>query len=358
MESSAAGYVDVAPLLEDNLRRLAALRPGVPVLSLYLDLNPTDFGTQPARQSAYTSLLDEAHKRIEEHQAGHDARMSLRADLERATSFLADYQPKRGRGLAIFCASRAGLFEAYTLPRAPSTQIVIDDSPYMTPLFVAADVRDWLIVVIDAHNARLLHGNPDHVEELQQVREPVSGQHEGQGTSAHQRAVEHQIDEHLKRTAADVERLLATGRFEKVLVGAPAEIAPRFEEALGTPARERIAGRFDVEVPDAAPDEIRTAAAACFDEDERRHERELLDRLAAGLGRGERAVAGRADVLAMLEQARVETLLYDERFGSPEPKLLEQALEHAVAQSAEVLPLRHHPDALAEHGHIAAVLRF
>jgi hypothetical protein len=33
-------------------------------------------------------------------------------------------------------------------------------------------------------------------------------------------------------------------------------------------------------------------------------------------------------------------------------------LREAIAESAEVLPLRHHPEELAQCGHIAAVLRF
>ncbi len=205
---------------------------------------------------------------------------------------------------------------------------------------------------------RLLHGNPDHIEELEQVKDVIPGQHERQGTAEHQRAVEHQIDQHLKKAAGDVERLLATGRFGRVLIGAPAEIAPRFEQNLSNPARDKLAGRFDVEVPDTSPDDVRQAVSACFEADELRHERDVLERLTERLGRGERAVTGAADVLAMLEQARVGILIYDERFDGPEPQALEKALEHAVAQSAEILPLRHHPDALEPHGQIAAVLRF
>lgn len=78
---------------------------------------------------------------------------------------------------------------------------------------------------------------------------------------------------------------------------------------LGNPARERLAGRFDVEVPIAHADDVRRAALPCFEEDERRHERAVLDRLAERLGRGERAVAGLEDVQAMLEQMRVKTLV-------------------------------------------------
>jgi len=124
---------------------------------------------------------------------------------------------------------------------------------------------------------------------------------------------------------------------------------------MSNPARARLAGRIEVEMPDDA----RQAAIPCFEADERRHEREVLDRLAKRLGRGERAVAGSHDVLAMLERWRAwRRCSTTSATNRASPGVLEQAIEDAVGQSAEVLPLRHHPDELAQHGHIAAVLRF
>jgi peptide subunit release factor 1 (eRF1) len=354
--SAAAGYADARPLILGNLRRLGALHPEVPVLSLYLDLDPSEFPTQRARSSAYTSLLDDAHRRVEQYDTDHEGRASLRADIEQASAFFDRYQPKGGRGTAIFAASAAGLFEAYTLPRPTQTRIVVDDSPHVTPLIEAADTRDWLIVLVDSRIARFLHGNTDHIEEFEIVKDPLAGQHERSGPTDHQRWVEHQVDQHLKHAAHELDQRLHG--YERVLVGAPPEIAPRFEETMSNPAREKLAGRFAVEVPTAHADDVRQAASPCFEEDERRHEREVLDRLAARLGRSEGAVAGLDDVRAMLEQYRVEVLLYDDRWQPPDPSVLEKAIENAVAQSAEVLPLRHHPDELAPHGHIAAVLRF
>jgi peptide subunit release factor 1 (eRF1) len=356
--SSAAGYVDAGSELAQLLRRLGALRPPVPVLSLYLDLDPREFGTGRARSSAVTSLLDEAHRRVEEAEADHDAKLSLRGDVERATAFFDAFDPKGARGVAVFSASAASVFESFPLPRPTQTQVVIDDSPYITPLAAAADTRDWLVVLVDTRHARFLHGNTDHLQELEQLEDTVVGQHEGQGTTNHQRWVEHEVDQHLRKTAELLDERLRRGGFERVLVGGPDEIAPRFEETMSNPAREKLAGRFEVEVPYVHVDDVRRAAIPCFVDDERRHERAVLDRLAERLGRGERAVAGIDDVRAMLEQARVETLLYDERAEPSDPRVLEQAIEDAVAQSAEVLPLRYHPDELAQHGHVAAVLRF
>lgn len=360
MESSTAAHIDARPLVR-RLRDLAERRPGVPVLSLYIDLDPARFGTQPARASAYTSVLDEAHRRIEACDTDHRGKMSLRADLERARAFLRDFSPQGGgSGAAIIAADAAGLFEAFTLPRAARSQVVIDDSPYVTPLVTAADLRNWLVVVLDSRHARFLHGSSDRLEELDRISSDVVGATRRGGPSGDQRWVEHEVDANLKEVAQRLDEHLGRGRFERVLVGGPDESTSRLEALMSSPARERLAGRFEAEVdPEAAaPEAIRRAALPCFVDDERRHEREVLDRLAERLGRGERAVAGAPDVLAMLEQARVETLLYSEEFDPPDRVVLEKAIEDTIAQSAEVLPVRHHAGELREHADIAAVLRF
>ena len=109
----------------------------------------------------------------------------------------------------------------------------------------------------------------------------------------------------------------------------------------------------------------------------RRREREALDRLAEGVGRGGRGAAGIAEVLDALNQARVETLLIAENFrasgrrdfeaglllpdrrraGEPVDDIVEPAIEKAIEQSAQragrAPPRR--PEPL---GGIGAVLRF
>ena len=126
---------------------------------------------------------------------------------------------------------------------------------------------------------------------------------------------------------------------------------------MSNPARAKIAGRIDAEVPTVGADDVRRTALAVFEEDEVRHERELLERLAARLATGQGAAAGLDDVGDALVQRRVETLLYDERQAARE-SVLESAIEEAVVQSAQILPVRHTAEALDQHGHIAAVLRF
>ena len=106
-----------------------------------------------------------------------------------------------------------------------------------------------------------------------------------------------------------------------------------------------------------------------------RTEREALDRLAEGVGRGGRGAAGIAEVLDALNQARVETLLISENFraagrvdfqaglllpeeantGEPVDDIVEPAIEKAIEQSANAMVVRHHDD-LAPLGGIGALL--
>jgi Bacterial archaeo-eukaryotic release factor family 10 len=219
VSGQTAGYVNAGPVIAGTLRELATLRPPVPVLSLYLDLDPREFGTQPARRSAITWLLDTAHKRIEEYDTDHRGRVSLRADLERATAFFDALSPKRSRGAAIFAASAADVFRSYLLPRPTPTRVVIDDSPFISALVRAADLRDWLIVLVDTRHARLMHGNTDHIAEIERVKDSVPGRHERAGPSDHQRHVEKAVDVHLEHVAHELDTQLATGGHERVILG-------------------------------------------------------------------------------------------------------------------------------------------
>ena len=104
----------------DRLRRLAELRLDRPVvLSLYLDLDPTEFATPPARATAVRSLLDEAERRVRErHALPHDDRMALEGALERTRVFLERELPTEGaHAVAVFASQPVGLLRD---PQAPT----------------------------------------------------------------------------------------------------------------------------------------------------------------------------------------------------------------------------------------------
>ena len=75
-------------------RRLVGHHGKHQVISLYLDLDPERFATPPARASQIGSLLDAAHREVDEErpELDHDERIALRQDLKQLRTFLSSPQ--------------------------------------------------------------------------------------------------------------------------------------------------------------------------------------------------------------------------------------------------------------------------
>ena len=380
-------------LRPDRLRELAVLKPqGGRVLSVFLNLDPTEFAEPPARASEIRSVLDEAKRQVRAAEAngiGHDTKKALRADVERVEEFLESFSPKGAHGLAVYASGPADLFEVIRLPRPVPTRAVVDDSPFIEPLAELAGVRSWLIVLVNRQTGRMLHGDGQLLDELDVIVDDVHGQHKQGGWSQarYQRSVDEDVQDHLRNVAEAVFLRFKRAPFDHVLLGGPQETVTEFEPKLHAYVQDRIAGRVDVDVENTTPDEVRDAVAPKIAEFERAREREALDRLREGVSRGGRGAAGLEGVLAALNERRVATILLCQGYTAPgctcpscgwvgpldggacpadgtemdcRDDVVESALELALMQKADVLIVRDedHERELQSHGDIGAVLRF
>jgi hypothetical protein len=368
----------------DQLRRLAELRLDRPVvLSLYLDLDPSQFATPPARATAVRSLIDEAERRVREHDhLPHEDRVGLDATVKRAAEFLERDLPTEGaHGVAVFASEPAGLFEAIKLPRSVANRVAIGRSPLVGPLARFERRERWCVALVSRRDARIFRGSPDGVREIEQIHDTVFGQHDQGGWSQARfaRGIEKEKDDHLKHTGEALLRHFKIRPFQKLVLGGPNEVVKDFEGKLHGYLRDRVAGRIGVHVDGATPERVLEAAAPIFEEVERAHEAKLLERVA------ERGATGIDDVVAALNERRVEVLLLDQQFsgvagvqcsecgmlatsGSSCPAdgapmleledLTDAAIELAVQQSAEVFAVRHDRAALEPYGGAAALLRY
>jgi peptide chain release factor subunit 1 len=371
-------------------KRLVDRGHGHAVISLYLDLDPERFATAPARASQIRSLIDEAARNIDRDGAfEHDERVGLRGDLKRIDDYLNSREPpfQGARGLAVFCSSRAGLFEAVPLPRRTEARVMIESTPYIEPLIAAMTQRRWCVMLVNRRSARLLTGSTAVLRERERLDEQVHGQHDQGGWSQanYERSVEKDTDDHLRHAADMLHRRWRRERFDRLALGGPPEIVPRIEALLGDDERSHLApGRLEVNVGGASEDQVRAAVAKLAADDDKRFERDALDRLAAGIGAQGRATGGPSDTIEALNERRVAMLLLEPHFDGPAARcpscglvylagdnrcavdgtplenvehLREAAVEAAVAQDADVMIVNHYPD-LGPFLGIAALLRF
>lgn len=370
------------------LRRLAeADVGGGPVLSVFVNLDPTEFATGAARASALTSVADEAARVAEngDPDLSHDARRELRRDARRVRDYLRGADFAGTHGLAIFASGGADLFEAIHLPYPVENEVVVNSAPHLAPI-ASPPEGDWCVVLVSRRNGRILRGGPERLVEVGDVADDVHGQHDQGGWSQarYQRSVEGEFVRHVERLARVLSQGAKAAPFEHLLVGGPEDAYKVLVDALDPHLRERLRGRVEIDVDDTTVDEVRGAALPLIREHERARQDELLRRLEEGLGRGERAAAGLDDVLGCLSEQRVEALLLDAGFSAPggecprcgwigvrlegecpvdgtrldhRDDIVDIAVDRAFAQDAQVVTLRDRPE-IARHGSIAALLRF
>ena len=343
-----------------RLRRLAELRPdrGL-VLSVFYNLDPSEFATPAARATEVNSVVTAAaHQAEAVEDVAHDERQALRADVERIRVALSgsDVAANGTHGLAIYACGPADLFEVFPLPHPIESRAVVDRRPCVEPLVRSGSEERWCVLLVNRRFARILAGTASGLEELDQIEDDVHRQHDQGGWSQKrfQRGIEQEKLNHLGHTLDVLFARFKRQPFDHLVVGAPDELAPQVEERLHPYLRERLAGRIGIDVENSSVGDIEAAAGTVVDRHVAGVERDALDRFRQGIGRGDRGVAGPGAVMQALEEARVEILLLADDFDAPE---LDAAVEKAITQSAQVLVVRHHDD-LVMHGGIGAVLRF
>lgn len=380
--------MQVNDLDHERLRRLAELRPhnGHKVLSVYMDLDPATFGTQPARAAQVASLVDAADRRIRSAELHHDARSVLRQDLGRVQEVLRDGVSAKGaHALAIFASEPSDLFEVLRLPDAVPYTVVLNDTPWLDPLVGRGRTRRC-VALVNRRMLRLFADAPDgSMREVAEFADDVPSQHDkgGLSQSNYERSIEEEVRKHLEHAATALFQHFRRRPFDQLAVGISAELWPEFERMLHDYLRKRTLGRFDVDVEHANAEHALAAAMPLFTAAGARELDGRLQRLQQSLAHGERAAAGLAAVLDALSERRVDTLLYEAGFSSPgyvcpqsgwlgvgpaecpsgegsaqaRDNVLDDAIAAAIVQRAEVCALHDRPE-LGPHGGIAALLRF
>lgn len=117
---------------QPNVNFLQNCEPvGVPVLSLYVNLEPEVASEPTVLQTKLEQLLEQAR-------AAHSATASnpaLDEDINRVRSFFSnEFSPRGMRAVAIFSAAEADLFAAVPVNAPVPELAVVDERPFVEPL--------------------------------------------------------------------------------------------------------------------------------------------------------------------------------------------------------------------------------
>ena len=280
-----------------RLRRLADVRPQQGrVLSVFLNLDPTEFATPAARSSAITSVMTEAAHRIEAAEdLGHAEREDLKVDVERVREVLnGDVAADGTRAVAVYACHGEDLLEVVSLRHPLGSRVVLERTPYVEPLVNEGAPERWCVLLVNRRVARMFVGDGERLEETDRIEDDVHRQHRRGGWSQanYQRSVEKEKDDHLARSADVAFALYKERGFDRLLIATPDELVGEVKARLHPYLRERLVGRVHCDIENSSLDEVTACAAEKIVEHAKQREREALDRMIEGIGRGGRGAGG------------------------------------------------------------------
>ncbi|HEY4634416.1 MAG TPA: hypothetical protein VIH00_10900 [Candidatus Limnocylindrales bacterium] len=368
-------------LTEDDIRSLASFKgDGAPVTSVYLDI---DGGRHVRFQDAVRS----AESMLRDALAKHADEPSVASDLRRVQELVrGGVDRSRTRGIAVFSCTAQDFWRVVELPVRVRDQVVVNHSPSVRQLeAVINEYERFGVLLADKQRARVLVYELGELIESTELVDPLPRGDDVDHSYRKERGQQHTsalVHQHLRHAADAAFRVFQDRGFERLIIGAPEEIATELRSLLHPYLQERVEARCNVAVG-ASDAEIRAAAHEVEAAVERRNEAELVQRLRDAAGAHNRGVVGLDETLRALVERRVDTLLvshgfeqegwrcsacaYISRVGRTCPvcntemhfveDVVEEAIEEALAQSCDVEICFGNAD-LDVLGRIGALLRY
>ena len=348
-----------------DLQELAEYKgTGAPVLSLYLNVDPSQHTTDE-----YKLALRQLLRGAGERAAGEDI-----AAVERYFDLEYDWS---GRGVAVFSCNADKFWRAYPLPVAVADHVFVGLKPYVTPLVKLWDTFGrFVVAVLDKQGVRLMLF---HVGELIRTEgmmgEPVrrvkagggsaeKGRRGGTGATANKH--EDEVASRNLREAAELTLAFCEAHQPRnLLLGGKAEAIKQFKAKLPRVWADRIIGTFPADM-NIHENEARDKALRILNEVELERETALADAVITAAAKGKGGVVRLDDTLSAAHEGRVQTLLVAEGYKAEGFQC--QQCAYVTGQRLDTCPfcggkMAHIPDAveatiqqvLEQGGHVEMV---
>lgn len=300
---------------EKLLKALASIEAEQPVLSVYLDVDPT----QSRSIEEYKLRLREMLKQVEDEIAKEDA--------EAVKQYLELEYDWSGRGLVIFSQQKADIWYALPLAVPVRSGVTVARRPYISPLVELNGLYGrYAVALVDRQSARfLLFQMGDLVEQQEIIGEDVRHTRMGRGSSvvgmrggapASGRKEAELVQRNLKDAAAALGVFCQKQRPRRLLIaGAEATVA-QFRDLLPSPLQDIIAGDFTATMDDGDV-EIRDQSFEVLRKAEAERQKLTVEAVVTAAAKGLNGVVGLDNTLTASHEGRVQVLVVERAYHEP-----------------------------------------
>jgi peptide subunit release factor 1 (eRF1) len=292
----------------NDLDHLAALKNDEGIASVYIGIEPR----MRYDPSQHEKKFRGAVKRFLRRPGSEFARAAVLREQERILDSLRSSDPK-GRGLAIFASTAGQIWERFELAVRVPTFVDADVTPSMALITRVVDEYPRLAVaVVERDHAAIYIAEQGQNRQEAEVESTVPGRHSqgGWAQARFQRHIEMHVAKHLQKVVEELHDLYYKQEpFSRLIIGGTGETVAELVRMLPDPIARRLIATLRVDFKHETEDQMLERARAAMHEDERRRERELVDRVVSAAESGGRGTAGIDDTLEAVMEGRVDTLL-------------------------------------------------
>lgn len=298
-------------LTERNLQELLGYQSQHPLLSVYLNTDPTTGSADIHKQHLRGLLKD----------------ITLREDVEAIERYFDHEFDWSGRSVAVFSCAPENFFRAFSIAVPMRSRVRINNHPHAKPLADLVDAYGgYGVALVDKQGARLFFFHLGELKEQEgTLGEDVRHTKRGGASSfpgrrggvAGQTNYADEIAERNMREAAEfAARFFAEKNVRRVLIGGTEDNVALFRSHLPKAWQSLIIGTFPVSMT-ASKDEVMEKAFQIGHEAELRREAQLVNAVITGAAKGSRAVIRLDDTLGAVHDGRVQTLLILDGYRAP-----------------------------------------
>lgn len=295
-------------LSENDLRELLDFNSTAPVISIYLNTDPTN-GNADTHKRQLRSMIKE---------------INLTDDVEAIEKFFSHEYNWSGRGVAVFSCSPQNYFRAYPLAVPVRNLVHISDRPSVKPLANLLDnYGGYGVVLVDKQGARLFHFHMGDLREQEGVLgEAVKRAKHGtggstvpgrRGSNSPTRSVDEVVDRNMKDAADFAVQFFEENHVRRVLIGGTDENVKAFCNVLPKAWQSLVMGTFHMSMT-ASHNDVRNRALELGIEAESERETRMIDRVVTMSKKGTGAVLGLEETLQAVTQGRVQTLIISDGY--------------------------------------------
>jgi peptide chain release factor subunit 1 len=372
--------------LRAQLDRLAVFEPvDLPVISLYLDMQPNEHGRDQFR----TFVRKVLGERQRTYATGTPGRQSFDADLDRINTFLDESVDRSANGLAIFACHGANLFETMQMNAAIDDHwLFVGPVPHLYPLARLTDrYPRYAALLVDTNSARLLVFSLARTESQQEVRNVKTRKTSmgGWSQARYQRHIDNFHEQHMKEVVDILDRVVREEAINQIVLSCDEVARPLLMEEMPKHLAEKVVDlvHIDIKTPEH---QVLEETLDALRVSEAQTDQEQVDAMIDAWRGSGLAVVGPEDTLEALQMGQVEELLIaanpsalrraewvppgvtpgpldvdtsapDADLDSERLKLADELVTKAHATNARIRFIEN-PELLADVGGVGALLRF